>query len=45
MKLEEAIEVYNSLHKNESIKLYNEAIHILLEEMNKRKPEEEQQKA
>ena len=39
MKIEEAIEVYNSLHNNKSIKLYNEAIHVLLEEMDKRKPE------
>lgn len=41
MKLEEAIEIYNLLHKNESIELYNKVIHILLEEMNKRKPEQE----
>lgn len=41
MKLEEAIEVYNSLYKNKSIKLYNDAIAVLLEEMNKRKPEQE----
>ena len=41
MKLEEAIKIYDSLHKNESIKLYNKAINVLLEEMNKRKPEEE----
>lgn len=41
MKLEEAIEVYNSLHKNESIKLYHNAISVLLEEMNKRKPKQE----
>ena len=39
MKLEEAIEIYNSLHNNESIRLYREAVSILLEEMNKRKPE------
>ena len=41
MKLEEAIEIYNALHNTESIKLYNKAIHILLEEMDKRKPEQE----
>ena len=41
MKLKEAIEIYNSLHNNESVKLYNKAIHILLEEMSKRKPERE----
>lgn len=40
MELKEAIEIYNSLHNNESIKLYNKAIPILLEEMDKRKPEQ-----
>ena len=41
MKLEEAIEVYNSLYKNENIELYHKAISVLLEETNKRKPEQE----
>ena len=41
MNLEEAIEVYNSLRNSETIKLYNKAIPILLEEMDKRKPQQE----
>lgn len=40
MKLDEAIEIYNSLCNNESIKLCNKAISVLLEEMGKRKPEQ-----
>lgn len=40
MELNEAIEIYNSLHKNESIKLYCDALHVVVEEMQKRKPKE-----
>lgn len=44
MEIEEAIKTYNELYDNENVKKYNETLHIILKETNK-KPEREYYKS